>query len=151
VSRSPATTRAASTKSANDLRDKRLLTLDFDKLSQLELATKKQDIQFGRNKQEWQIVKPKPARADNFQVEEIVRKAARTPRWTPHDRCGRQESLRRIRFRDAGRYRKGHRCRQYARTANPQEQRRLLRKINRRPWHLQSLERLSQGARQKCR
>ena len=61
-------------KSANDLRDKRLLTLDFDKLSQLELVTKKQDIQFGRNKQEWQIVKPKPSRADNFQVEEIVRK-----------------------------------------------------------------------------
>jgi hypothetical protein len=61
-------------KSVNDLRDKRLLTLDFDKLSQLELLTKKQDIQFGRNKQEWQIVKPKPSRADNFQVEEIVRK-----------------------------------------------------------------------------
>lgn len=61
-------------KSASDLRDKRLLTLDFDKLSQLELVTKKQDIQFGRNKQEWQIIKPKPSRADNFQVEEIVRK-----------------------------------------------------------------------------
>jgi hypothetical protein len=61
-------------KSANDLRDKRLLTVDFDKLSQVELVTKKQDIEFGRNKQEWQIVKPKPFRADNFQVEEIVRK-----------------------------------------------------------------------------
>jgi len=61
-------------KSANDLRDKRLLTVDFDKLSQIELATKKQNIEFGRNKQEWQIVKPKPLRADNFQVEEIVRK-----------------------------------------------------------------------------
>jgi hypothetical protein len=61
-------------KTANDLRDKRLLTVDFDKLSQVELATKKQDIEFGRNKQEWQIVKPKPLRADNFQVEEIVRK-----------------------------------------------------------------------------
>jgi Domain of unknown function (DUF4340) len=61
-------------KSANDLRDKRLLTVDFDKLSQVELVTKKQDIEFGRNKQEWQIVKPKPSRADNFQVEEIVRK-----------------------------------------------------------------------------
>jgi hypothetical protein len=61
-------------KSANDLRDKRLLTLDFDKLSQLELLTKKQDIEFGRNKQEWQIVKPRPFRADNSQVEEIVRK-----------------------------------------------------------------------------
>ncbi len=61
-------------KTANDLRDKRLLTLDFDKLSQVELITKKQDITFGRNKQEWQIVKPRPLRADNFQVEEIVRK-----------------------------------------------------------------------------
>jgi Domain of unknown function (DUF4340) len=61
-------------KTANDLRDKRLLTLDFDKLSQVELITKKQDIEFGRNKQEWQIVKPRPLRADNFQVEEIVRK-----------------------------------------------------------------------------
>jgi hypothetical protein len=61
-------------KTANDLRDKRLLTVDFDKLSQIELATEKQNIEFGRNKQEWQIVKPKPLRADNFQVEEIVRK-----------------------------------------------------------------------------
>jgi len=61
-------------KTTNDLRDKRLLTVDFDKLSQVELVTKKQDIEFGRNKQEWQIVKPKPSRADNFQVEEIVRK-----------------------------------------------------------------------------
>src|SRR5712664_4073861 len=61
-------------KTANDLRDKRLLTVDFDKLSQIELATKKQNIEFGRNKQEWQIVKPKPLRADNYQVEEIVRK-----------------------------------------------------------------------------
>jgi hypothetical protein len=61
-------------KTATDLRDKRLLTVDFDKLSQVELVNKKQDIEFGRNKQEWQIVKPKPSRADNFQVEEIVRK-----------------------------------------------------------------------------
>jgi Domain of unknown function (DUF4340) len=61
-------------KTANDLRDKRLLTVDFDKLSQVEVVTKKQDIEFGRNKQEWQIVKPKPSRADNFQVEEIVRR-----------------------------------------------------------------------------
>lgn len=61
-------------KSASDLRDKRLLTIDFDKLSQIDLAAKKQDIEFGRNKREWQIVKPKPLRADNFQVEEIVRR-----------------------------------------------------------------------------
>lgn len=61
-------------KNAGDLRDKRLLTADFDKVSQIELATKKQSLTFSRNKQEWQILKPKPLRADNFQVEEIVRK-----------------------------------------------------------------------------
>jgi len=66
--------KASIDKTANDLRDKRLLTVDFDKLSKIELVTKKQNIEFGRNKQEWQIVKPKPSRADNFQVEEIVRK-----------------------------------------------------------------------------
>ena len=32
-------------------------------------------MEFGRNAQnEWQIVKPKPQRADNGQVEELVRK-----------------------------------------------------------------------------
>src|SRR2546423_1298145 len=61
-------------KSANDLRDKRLLTADFDKLSRVEVVTKKQSIEFGRNKQGWQILKPKPLRADNYQVEDFVRK-----------------------------------------------------------------------------
>jgi len=61
-------------KSSTDLRDKRLLTADFDKVSQIELAAKKQDVTFSRNKQEWQILKPKPLRADNFQVEEVIRK-----------------------------------------------------------------------------
>src|SRR6266849_1811235 len=67
-------TKTSIDKTTNDLRDKRLLTVDFDKLSQIDLATEKQDIEFGRNKQDWQIIKPKPLRADNFQVEEIVRK-----------------------------------------------------------------------------
>ena len=60
-------------KNPNDLRDKRLLTADFDKISQVELSAKKQDIEFGRNKEAWQIVKPKPLRADNSQVEDLVR------------------------------------------------------------------------------
>src|SRR3984893_11367359 len=61
-------------KSVNDLRDKRLLTLDQDKLSRVELIAKKQDIEFGRDKDQWQIVKPKPLRADGLQVEELIRK-----------------------------------------------------------------------------
>jgi hypothetical protein len=67
-------TKTSVDKSANDLRDKRLLTADFDKISQIELTAKKQDIVFGRNKDAWQIVKPKPLRADNFQVEDLSRK-----------------------------------------------------------------------------
>jgi hypothetical protein len=61
-------------KSSNDLRDKRLLTVDFDKVSQIELIAKKQDVTFAREKDTWQILKPKPLRADNSQVEELSRK-----------------------------------------------------------------------------
>jgi hypothetical protein len=60
-------------KSVNDLRDKRLLTVDADKISKVELIVKKEDIEFGRNKDGWQIVRPKPLRADGPQVEELVR------------------------------------------------------------------------------
>ncbi len=59
-------------KTANDLRDKRLLTLNPDKISQVDLAAKKQEMAFGRNKDEWQIVKPKPLRADSSQVDDLV-------------------------------------------------------------------------------
>ena len=64
-------------KSAADLRDKRLLTLDFDKVSQIELigqqSGKKQDITFARDKEAWQILKPNPLRADLEQVDALVR------------------------------------------------------------------------------
>ncbi len=60
-------------KSVNDLRDKRLLTVDSDKISKVELIGKKQDLEFGRNKDAWQIIKPKPLRADGGQVEQLVR------------------------------------------------------------------------------
>jgi ribosomal protein L12E/L44/L45/RPP1/RPP2 len=62
-------------KSWQDLRDKRLLTFDQDKLLRVELTAKGQTIEFGKNAQnEWQILKPRPLRADNFQVEELIRK-----------------------------------------------------------------------------
>src|SRR5713226_8677577 len=60
-------------KSTNDLRDKRLLPFDSDKVSSIELTAKKQTVAFGRSKEEWQIVKPKPFRADRSQVEELLR------------------------------------------------------------------------------
>ena len=65
-------------KGPKDLRDKRLLTVEGDKISRLELLVqtkgKAQDIEFGRDKEAWQILKPKPLRADGLQVEELTRK-----------------------------------------------------------------------------
>jgi len=59
-------------KSVDDLRDKRLLTVDSEKISKVELVGKKEDIEFGRSKDEWQIVKPQPMRADNSEVDDLV-------------------------------------------------------------------------------
>ncbi len=68
-------TKTSLDKSENDLRDKRLLTFDSDKLTSVELAAKGQDFAFGKNNQnEWQIVKPRPLRADGGQVDELIRK-----------------------------------------------------------------------------
>ncbi len=64
-------------KTLNDLRDKRLLTFDTNKLTRLELISSKSNIEFGKNNQgDWQILEPKPYRADSFQVEELLRKLA---------------------------------------------------------------------------
>jgi hypothetical protein len=67
-------TKSSIDKTANDLRDKRLLTLDPDKVSRIELRQKNQDLEFGRNKEEWQIVKPEPLRADSSQVADMLSK-----------------------------------------------------------------------------
>jgi hypothetical protein len=62
-------------KSVNDLRDKRLLTFDSNKLTRADLISAKSDIEFGKNNQgDWEILKPQPYRADSFQVEELLRK-----------------------------------------------------------------------------
>ncbi len=64
------------TKSVNDLRDKRLLLVDEGKVTRIEVVRKGESFEFGRNgKNEWQIVKPQPMRADNLAVEELFRKA----------------------------------------------------------------------------
>jgi len=60
-------------KTSNDLRDKRLLTVNPDKISKLELVAKKPGLEFVRNKDQWQIVKPGPFRADSSRVEDLVR------------------------------------------------------------------------------
>jgi len=59
-------------KSLNDLRDKRMLTVSPDKVSRLEISGKNGEIEFGRNKDDWQILKPKPMRADTYAVSGLV-------------------------------------------------------------------------------
>ena len=61
-------------KTSKDLRDKRLLTFNSDKLIRVDLSSKG-TLEFGKNNQnEWQILKPRPLRADGLQVDELVRK-----------------------------------------------------------------------------
>lgn len=69
--------KASLDKSLNDLRDKRFLTVADDKINRLELIEGKEDkseIEFDRYKDQWQIVKPKPLRADSNAVDDLVRK-----------------------------------------------------------------------------
>ena len=63
-------------KSPSDLRDRRLLTFDQDKLTRVDLQPASgEPIEFGKNNQnDWQILKPKPMRADGSQVEDLIRK-----------------------------------------------------------------------------
>jgi len=61
-------------KSPNDLRDKRLMNFDSDKLTRVDLdAAGKPEVEFGKNGQnEWQILKPRPSRADGGTVDTLV-------------------------------------------------------------------------------
>jgi hypothetical protein len=62
-------------KRPDDLRDKRLLSFDQDKLTRVELQAKGAPVEFGKDSQnEWQIVKPRPLRADSSSVFSLVDK-----------------------------------------------------------------------------
>jgi hypothetical protein len=62
-------------KSVNDLRDKRLMPFNSDKVTAVSVAAKGPAFEFGKNAQgEWQITKPSPMRADTMQVDDLVRK-----------------------------------------------------------------------------
>ena len=61
-------------KSLSDLRDKRLLTISPDKVSRLEIDGKSGDIEFGRDRDAWQILQPKPMRADSYAVSGLLTK-----------------------------------------------------------------------------
>ncbi|MBI5084838.1 MAG: DUF4340 domain-containing protein [Acidobacteria bacterium] len=68
-------TKTSLDKLAVDFRDKRLLTFEQEKLVRVELAGKGAPVEFTRSGQnEWTIVKPRPMRADNWQVDELLRR-----------------------------------------------------------------------------
>jgi hypothetical protein len=60
-------------KPLNDFRDKRLLPFDSEKVTRVAVKTKDQALEFGKAGATWQIVKPRPLRADNFAVDDMVR------------------------------------------------------------------------------
>ena len=62
-------------KRPDDLRDKRLLTFDQDKITRVDLQAKGPAVEFGKDAQgEWQILKPRPLRADSSAVNGVVDK-----------------------------------------------------------------------------
>lgn len=62
-------------KSVSDLRDKRLLAVNQDKLVRLTLTNKNGSLEFGKSGNNWQFVKPRVMRADTYAVDDLVRAA----------------------------------------------------------------------------
>jgi hypothetical protein len=65
--------KASFVRTLNDLRERHLLPFESDKVSRIELQAKKQTLEFGRDKSQWQIVKPSVLRADQSAVEDLLR------------------------------------------------------------------------------
>lgn len=69
------TTKTSFDRGLNDLRDKRVAAIDQDKLNALSVTAKGVSFELAKDAtQGWQIVKPKPYRADSSKVEDLVRK-----------------------------------------------------------------------------
>ncbi len=60
-------------KSPQDLRDKRILPFDSEKTTRVTVKTKERELEFGKAGTTWQIVKPRPMRAENYAVDDLVR------------------------------------------------------------------------------
>ncbi len=59
-----------------DLREKKLLKIDQDKISRVTVDIGRRSIEFGKSGDaDWQILEPKPLRADNFSVGDLARSA----------------------------------------------------------------------------
>jgi hypothetical protein len=65
-------TKSSLAKTLNDMRDKSLLTLSADKVSRVELMKKGEDLELGRTKDGWQVLKPSASPGDNAAVNALV-------------------------------------------------------------------------------
>ncbi len=62
-------------KGIEDIRDKRLLQFDPEKLTRVELQAKGPAVEFGKSGEgQWQIIRPRPLRADNAEVNSFIQK-----------------------------------------------------------------------------
>ena len=125
-------------KQSKDLREKHLLVFDQDKLSRVELdAAGKPPLEFGRAGTDWQILKPKPMRADGSQVDELVSKLKDASMDSATDPTAAAPRSPAARSRD----RQSHRRRRHRDPRSPQGQRRLLRQIQHAGRRLQNHQR----------
>ena len=67
-------TKTSFDKSLPDIRDRRVMTFDKDKVTALALTAKGPAAEFAKSNGEWQITKPRPLRADSLVVDDLVRK-----------------------------------------------------------------------------
>lgn len=76
-------------KTAQDLRDRRLVIFDQTKITRVQVQSKGSAFEFGKNAEsDWQIIKPRPLRADASAVDELIRKlkdAKMDSNLTPED------------------------------------------------------------------
>ena len=65
-------TKSAYDKGVKDLRDKRLLPVDFDKIASLAIVGPKLNLTLGSDKGQWTIHNPKDMRADQSKVDSVI-------------------------------------------------------------------------------
>src|SRR5258706_6567112 len=61
-------------KGLKDLQDKRLLPVDFNNISKIEIVSKKLDLAFGSTNGQWVMQAPKDVRGDTSKLEGVVEK-----------------------------------------------------------------------------
>jgi Domain of unknown function (DUF4340) len=70
----PKNTKANLDKGLKDLRDKRLMPVDFDKLASVEISGAKLHLAFGSNDGQWTVRSPANLRGDTSKMETIIEK-----------------------------------------------------------------------------